>query len=229
MTGLSIAYFLTHWIMKTRKSNPGWQMVLHNSSVILGALLALACLGFHVSGDGWYILALTLLFTFDILTSQRAWLEGIIALLSAIACYLLYRMAGIRQVEYLLAIIALVLLSLDLLFSRTIKRKRPWRWPVRLLGGLSCLFVTILLIFFPSLPRATESILLLGFAVFFLGYALVYRRPRLGAISALFPPLAILALLRALELQKWLFPLIGVAVIYYLIGIILVSRKPESS
>jgi hypothetical protein len=59
------------------------------------------------------------------------------------------------------------------------------------------------------------------YAAFFAAYALLQHEPRLGYFTAAFIPLALYKLYEVLHLEKWMFPFIAVAVIYYVIGFVL--------
>ena len=56
------------------------------------------------------------------------------------------------------------------------------------------------------------------YAAFFVFYAVSQRQPRLGYIATAFLPLAIIKFCDAVNLEKWIFPLIALAVLYYVTG-----------
>jgi len=65
------------------------------------------------------------------------------------------------------------------------------------------------------------------YTVFFAVYALLYNQPMIGYVSTVSMPLTVFFSLRAAEQQRWLFPIIAVAVLFYAIGFFLRHTNRE--
>ncbi len=120
--------------------------------------------------------------------------------------------------EHVLFGASLLWLGGDLLFGRLIEKRilRP------LTIGVGYLLVAAATVFlFDELHDFIPVTYYLIYAAFFAIYAFVQREPRLGYLATAFLPLAVVKLYDFLNLEKWMFPFIALAVLYYGMGFVL--------
>jgi hypothetical protein len=202
-----------------------WGVVLINSGLIVGALLSLTTLFVEKETAGWYIILIALLFAVEIFARPFAWLELAVEVLLSLALFrILYDFNPPHLFEHILFGVSLIWLSGDLFFSRIVEKRihRP------LTIGVGYLFVAVATIaWFTVFDSYIPVVYYLIYAVFFAVYAILQREPRLGYFVTGFIPFAVVKLCIEVNFEKWIFPLILIAVVYYLIGFLL--RKNRSA
>ena len=171
-------------------------------------------------------LGIALLFTLLHILRSRWWLWTLALANFAIAYFALFQLDFIARLDiffgYQLTGIAILFLLPDLLLKKDWRDNLAWRLPPRIFGVLFAIAASLTL-FFPEQPAQAAF----GFGVFALfcaAYALLYRKPLLGYISAAYLPLAVIYGLDALNSDAWLPALTGLAVVYYLASVLFRSR-----
>jgi len=196
-----------------------WGNVLINSGLMLGALLALTSLFLSKETSGWYIILIALLFVVETFARPLAWLELAVETLLSISLYRILDDFGSTRISHFLFGASLVWLGGDLVFKYYIKEKRIYRLIVLIIGYVLVAVSTFMLLgdLDPWVPTIYFSL----YAVFFALYAFLQGEPRLGYLATAFLPLAIIKFYEILNFEKWIFPLIALAVLYYGSGYLL--------
>jgi hypothetical protein len=224
LTLMSILYYGTGFLLRRRASTwKDWDSVLITSGLSLGALLSVVATLVEKETAGWYMILIALPFAVEIFARPLAWLEVAVEILLSFAVFrILVDLNPPHAIEHALFGISLIWLGGDLLFSRLIE-KRTHRLITLTIGYLSVLGA--MAIFFVELNTLIPVIYYLIYAAFFASYALAQREPRLGYFSAAFIPLAIIKLYEVSHLEKWMLPLIILAVFYYAVGFVFRRNK----
>jgi hypothetical protein len=222
LTGLAAVYYLGGWTIKSRPG--GWPGMLRISGLALTGLTSLAALFFPEKAYGWYLLVTGALFTFELFLRKNGWLEAGPAFFLPAAMVLLMQDFRLEPLSYYLLGLSLLWLTLDLVFERTFQGRRPFALPLRGLGALLVIGNSLYLLFDLDPVRAAW-ICFACYSIYFLIYALLRKLPALGCAFTSFLPLTIWYLLRDLNLDAWLLPMMIPAVLYYLIGFGLARRE----
>ncbi len=196
--------------------------MLRNSALTLGALVSLSALFALKETGGWYALAVGLLFAAEMYLSRNGWFEIGVPVMFNIGAYLILRDFKIDELAYHLLAYSLVWLITDLLAQLTFTNPRPLKWIVRGIGAMLTLINYVILF------NADSKIAAIGFGVYallFLITSLIYRQPNLIYAFTLTLPLCATFLFRALDLTKWIHPVIVLAIIYYAIGYLFRASK----
>ncbi|MCP4139395.1 MAG: hypothetical protein GY755_03735 [Chloroflexi bacterium] len=210
------------------KKKAEWSKVFCFGSLILGSFLILSGLVDNLDGLGWYGFVLASLFLLDRILFQAALAEIGIYISLGIAIYTLLGESKLENAfSYSLLIIALLWLVLDALFERIFKNERNIQLPLQLAAAFLILFNTFVLLADLNTKYLPATISFSVYALFFVAYAIYRKEPLLGYLSTAYLPLAILAFLGHLDQERWLFPLIVIAVLYY--GISFFVRKSEQA
>lgn len=217
MAGLSVLYYGTGFFLRRRNTSfQEWAPVLINSALILGALLSPTAILLEKEAAGWFILLIAALFLVEIFARPLAWLEPAVESLLSLALYwFLVDLAISQPLEHFLFGTSLLWLGGDLLFSRLVE-KRIHR-PVTLGIGYLLLLASAAALFIAS-NASLASLYFALYALFFGIYAYSEREPRLGYFVTAFLPLAVIRASQAADFQKWIFPLIVLAALYYVLG-----------
>ncbi len=223
---LSALYCVTGFLLRRSNSEfKDWGIILINSGLGLGLLLCSGALVLSGEGAGWYMIVIALLFAAEVFARPLAWLEVIVeGLLSLSLFRILNDIPGANVPQHFLFGVSLIWLGGDLLFGLAVA-KRAHR-PITLgIGYLLLVGSTANLLSLVSAPTATMY--LAAYALFFAIYAFVCREPVLGYFVTGYIPLATIKLWDFVNLEKWIFPLIIFAMIYYAIGFVL--RRTEQA
>lgn len=214
---LSVLYYATGFFLRRLNAEfKEWGIVLVNAGLVLGATLSFASLILSRETGGWYIIVIALLFVVEVFARPLAWLEIIIELLLSLSLYMILDDfdPGYSMQHFLFGA-SIFWLGGDLLFSRFVE-KRSHR-PITLgIGYLLLLASSVNLLATNS--GITPIVYFAAYALFFAIYAYIQRDPNLGYFVTAFIPLAVIKLYEYQDLEKWIFPLIVLAVIYYAIG-----------
>lgn len=217
LTLMSLIYYSSGFFLRRANSEiKAWGPVLLNSGLVLGALLSLTALILEKETAGWYTILIAASFAAEVFARPLAWLEVAVEILLSLSLFrILVDFNPSSALEHILFGVSLIWLGGDLIFSRLIEKRihRP------LTIGVGYLFVlassTSLFVEAYSSIGVTYYLI---YAAFFVAYALLQHEPRLEYFTAAFIPLALYKLYEVLHLEKWMFPLIAMAVIYYVIG-----------
>jgi len=220
LTLMSVIYYAAGFFLRRADSEiKAWGPVLINSGLVLGALLSLTALALQKETAGWYMILIAAVFAVETFARPLAWLEvGVEILLSLALFRILVDFNPPNALEHVLFGVSLIWLGGDLIFSRLVEKRihRPLTIGV---GYLFVLASTIAL--FTGLHNYIPVTYYLIYAAFFVLYAFLQREPLLGYFTAAFIPLAVFKLYEVLKLEKWMFPFIAIAVIYYILGFVL--------
>ncbi len=213
----ALYYGLGAWARKSLWSSP-----LRISGLALASALILNGVASPEAYIGWYALFLALAYTFETFIRRSQWLEAGTYILLGIAVYSIFRDANIQdELTYTFLVVGLLWLMLDAIFERTLKIIRPLHQPVQIAAGILVFANTANLLSNLSAHALPATISFGVYALFFVGYALYKKEPRLGYLATGYLPLGVLALLQHLDQERWLFPLIFVAVLYYGVGFLI--------
>jgi hypothetical protein len=217
LTLLSVLYFATgFYLRRTYSEFKPRGTVFVNASLGLAAILSLVSVGLSKETAGWYVIVLAVLFAVDVFARPLVWLEVIFELLLSLALYMILDdFNPAYSLAHFLFGASLIWLGGDLLFSRFVE-KRSHR-PITLgIGYL--LLVTSSVNLLATYNGITSIVYFALYAIFFAIYAYTQREPNLGYFVTAFIPLAVIKLYEFQDLEKWIFPLIILAVIYYAVG-----------
>jgi len=201
--------------------------MLRISGLALGGMAAIAAILQTEEAGGWYVLVTGALFVIEMFLRKAGLLEAGPGFFLPAALVLFLLDFDVRPASYFLLGLSLLWLTLDLVFERTFRSRRPFAWPMRGLGALLTAGNTLYL-FFDMQAARVAWICFACYAIFFLAYALLRRMALLGYAFTAFLPLTIWYLLRDLQQEAWMLPLMIPAFVYYLLGIGL-SRKANLS
>jgi hypothetical protein len=214
-TGLSLAYYLAGFFLQ--KKSAGWSDMFRYSGLALGSVVSFAALiGFEPTG-GWYAVVVGALFVVETVSTRNGWFEAGIHILFSIAALLILRDFKVHEESYILLAFSLVWLGGDVALHKTFKERKIAN-PVRWIGaGIVALNALLLLV-----STYTEAAVCFGvYTFFFAVYALLYNQPLIGYASTVSLPLAVYFGLRAAESDRWLFPVMAIAILYYAFGFVL--------
>lgn len=220
LTGLALIYFLFGIVMRAKE---GWSFTLRNSALILGSIVAIAALMLTKETGGWYALAVGLLFLAEMYLRRNGYFEFGVPIFFSIGVFLILRDFEVLTEAWHLLAFSLVWLSIDLFAHLTFKHPRPASGFVRGIGGLIVLSNYFWLL--TESPASDAAISFGTFTVFFVVYALAYRNPLLGYISAATLPLAVLFTLNHFNVDAWLPALTGLAFAYFLAGLAIRAKE----
>ena len=202
-----------------------WGSIFINSGLALGALVSLTSLVLSKETSGWYILLIALLFTVEVFARPLAWLEVAVEVLLSISLYLILDDFNITQIGHFLFGASLIWLSGDLIFWRLIQGKRRYR-PITLGAGYVLVAMSTFAIW-GELSPGGATIYFSAYALFFALYAFSQKEPRLGYFATTYLALVVVKFCDVLNYEKWMFPLIVLAVLYYAAGYWL-RRSPDN-
>jgi hypothetical protein len=217
---ISLLYYGIGFLLRRSDSaSKAWGSVLINSGLILGALLSVTALLLQKETAGWYMILIALLFVAEIFARPLGWLEVAVEfLLSFSLVRILADFHPPNGLEHTIFGMSLIWLGGDLIFSRLIE-KRMHRLITVAMGYFLVVAATFVL--FVGLNDFTPVLYYFIYAAFFATYAFAQQAPRLGYLSTAFIPLATIKFYEVSNLEKWMFPLILLAVFYYAIGFVL--------
>lgn len=217
LTALAAVYYAAGFFLRRRVDElKAWGGMFVNSGIVLGALLSLICLFLSTETSGWYIILIAFLFAVEVFARPFAWFELAVETLLSISLFLILDSFPTSRIEQFLFGASLIWLGGDLLFDRLIEGKRMHQ-PIALGGGYVLLAMSAFVLMGGSNVRISALYFFL-YGLFFAAYALLQRAPRLGYLAAAFLPLAIVKFCDVVNFEKWTFPLIALAMLYYLSG-----------
>jgi hypothetical protein len=214
LTALIVIYYATGFFLRRSADNlKTWGNVLINSGLTLGALLSLIALLSLKETSGWYILVIALFFAVELFARSFVLFEIAVEILLSFSLALILHDVEVPNNAHFLFGGSLIWLGGDLIFGRLVPGKRIHR-PITLVAGYILVFLSVFTLW-SQLNPFTPTIYFSLYAAFFMSYAFLQREPRLGYLAAAFPPLALIKFCDALNFEKWIFPLIALAVLYY--------------
>lgn len=220
LTILAVLYYLTGFLLRRAQTEfKEWGVILINSGLGLGLLLSIPSLILSKENAGWYLIGIALLFAVEIFARPLVWLEIIVSVLLSLSLFMILDDFTVRNaLSHFLFGATLIWLGGDLVFGRLIEN-RSHRPIILGIGYLLLAASTVNLLAFDN--TRTTNVYLVAYVVFFAVYAWMRREPELGYFVTAYIPLATIRLWDLLSLEKWIFPLIIFALIYYVIGSLL--------
>jgi hypothetical protein len=185
--------------------------------------------GFNHSEAFGFVAALFVTLVYGVLhfTRPRGWLWALALLSFTIAYIAFFNLPFTDNIQdfvgYQQLGLALILLILELLLK---KRSLSWTLPPRIYGALFTAFAGI------SLIEESAGRAAIGFAIFtlfFIIYAVAHRKSFFGYLPAAFLALTVVFTLDHFDLDLWLPALTGLAVVYFLAGVVLRPRMLRNS
>lgn len=235
-TAFSAILYLAGLSLRRSRVLVDWGNVVINSGLGLGIVLSLAALISTQQAAGWHVIGIAGLFAVEAIARPLDRLELAVEALLSISLYQFLRDFGVQGISHLLWGLSLIWLGGDLVFSRLLKADRAHR-PITLTTAFILVFLsTSSLLEASSLAILSTSVLdhsvpagyFVIYSALFLLYALVERNPAIGYFATAFLTLGVFKTFAGMDSEKWLFPLIALAVIYYLAGYILRRISPAS-
>ncbi len=223
---LSVIYFFSGYALRKVEVRAAWRTMLEASGLILGSILSLVALTALKEHSGWFIALISLLFIVQMYSRKQGLFEIGAHVVLSIAAYLILLDFNIQESRYTLMALSLVILSLDLIFSRTYHSPRLLEWIAKGLGAVLALLASLALIGESDLLRISVSFAI--YTVFFAIYTLVQRKAAYGFIPAAYLALSIFVALEYENLDAWLPVLTGLAVLYYVIGFAIRGIKAQT-
>jgi len=211
-TGMALVYYFAGFLI--RKRTDAWSEMFRFSGLGLGSLVSLIALLFLEPTGGWYALIVGSVFLLETVSTRNGWFEAAVHILFSIAAFLILSDYKVYELSYILLALSLVWLGGDLIFEKTFN----WRklaLLVRLVGGGIAALNLFVLLISPSI----EAAICFGvYAPFFAVYAWFYKKPIVGYASTVALPLAVYFALQNANQQWWIFPIMGIAMLYYAAG-----------
>jgi hypothetical protein len=223
---LSTLYYATGFFLRrTNADFKDWGATLINSGLGLGLLLSFTSFVLSKETAGWYLIVIALFFAVEVFARPWASLEVIVEALLSLSLLMILNDAKVsNSLGHFLFGTSLIWLGGDLIFGRLLETRI--HRPVTLgIGYLILVASTVNLM--SSFNDRTATIYLGVFALFFAVYAFVHRDPIQGYFVTAFIPLAAIRLSNVIDFEKWIFPLIILAVLYYALGFLL--RRNEQA
>lgn len=224
LIALSVLYYAAGFFLARKDQTKAWSQMLIFSGLSLGALLSLDELFAYQTLHSVYVAIIAALYIIEMFARRNGWLEiGAHCILNFAAyLFLLDFIYGVLALDdlnfpdfrYIVLALNLVWLGGDAVFERTFKERKV-KLLVQLIGGGVAVANALWLL---SSSNIEAAICFGAYAIFFAGYALSYRQPRIGFASTASLPLALYFSLLAAEQSWWLFPLIGLAAVFYIPG-----------
>ena len=224
LTALSAIYYLFGFILSRSENSTSWANMLRFSGLALSSIASLMGVITAQDSNGWYALITALLFGIEMFSFQANLVELGVQVFLATGVYTILAEAGVA-INYQYLGISLAILGTDLALARTYPSKRPLVWVSRGVGALF-VFINTLDILITDFDTRVGAVCLAVYMLFFLLQAILYRFPTLGYGFSLYTVLTTITTLKALNQDKWLLPVIALAVIFYATGFFL--RKVQS-
>jgi hypothetical protein len=217
LTLLSALYYATGFFFRRRVDElNAWGNVFINSGLTLGVLLSLTSLALFKETSGWYIILIALLFAVEIFARPLAWLEVVVESLLSISLYLILDDFNVTEIGHFLFGASLLWLGGDLIFGRLIQGKR-FHESITLGVGYVLVLSSTLILWNVANPKVLTIYLSL-YAMFFALYATLKKDPRLGYLVTAFLALTLIKFCDVINYEKQIFPLIALALLYYMSG-----------
>lgn len=217
LTILSVTFYLLGLALTWQTTARGWSNLFRWSGLLLGGYLALAAWSYPGTGAGWYLAPLVALFACETF-GRFAWLELLTDLIACLGlAYLLTEMRVTNPNAYLMGF-SVILLSLEAFFARTLSNRQVWGWLPRWVGLALALSDALLLLGNWHSASGLDLAISLTYALALLGYALLYREPRLAYAYFAVLPATLLTAAGLAGLENWTGPLIALATLIYVLS-----------
>lgn len=225
LTMLSVLYFFGGFVLRKSENHGAWRTMLEISGLVLGTIVSLTAFGVEKSGAGWFIAVIAILFIIEMYAYKKSFVEIAVHLLLSIASFMILKDFKVDEVSFIFLTLGLVILSLDMIFSRTYQSNRLMNKPAKTLGAFLVLISSLLL---TSESDENAAIGFGIFALFFAIYTFVQRKAYYGYIAAAFIPPAVFFTLNNYEINAWLPVLSCLTILYFVIGLAIHTKKDWS-
>ncbi|MBN1302795.1 MAG: hypothetical protein JXA13_00060 [Anaerolineales bacterium] len=220
--GLAGAYYGISIILDRWKKTQPWAAILLRSGFVLQHLMLLTAWDF---GKGSLLFlayaAYALLFALREKKPPFLYLATLVGLPAALVLGLLH----LEWNSWVLPAITLTAIYYGVSIYLTRRgQARPWG-EILLWNGLVLQHTTLL----TGWNTADASLAFLAYAIFSLAYATQVRQPRYGYGTIVSLPVSLGLALLYFEADFWVLPYIGLALIYYLVGLLLTRLQPLSA
>jgi hypothetical protein len=222
---LAVLYFLSGFILSKNSSLSPWRIMLETSGLVLGSIISLTALADMKPFSGWFIILIAMLFVLEMYSRRESLFEIGAQVFFSIAGFMILQDFGIEEASFTLLTLSLMILSLDMVFSRTYKSSRILEWPVKTMGALLTLISSVLFL----TERSQTAALGFGiFAAFFILYTLIQQKASYGYIATAYIPLSIFFTLDVFQVDIWLPVITGISILYFVIGLLIRSKEDWS-
>lgn len=222
---LGILYFFSGFILSKNSSLSPWRIMLETSGLVLGSIISLTALADMKPFSGWFIILIAILFVLEMYSRRESLFEIGAQVFFSIAGFMILQDFGVEQVSFIPLTLSIMILSLDMIFSRTYKSSRILEWPVKTIGALMTLISSVLFL----MERSQTAALGFGiFAAFFILYTVIQQKASYGYIAAAYIPLSMFFTLDLFQLDAWLPVITGISILYFVIGLLIRSKKDWS-
>lgn len=214
-TVLTFLYFLFGILIRSKEN---WSMVLRNSALVLASIIAFVALINYEKANGWYVLAISLLFIVEMVLRKNGLFEIGAPIFFSMGAFLLMRDFGLDEISYQFLVYSLIWLLADLFVHLAFKHPRPLSILVRGIGAFIAAINLVILF------RETNAVAATGFGIYallFLIINLIYKNSTLFYAFTLTLPIFVAFLFRNFGIAKWIHPVIMIAFGYYIIGFVL--------
>lgn len=218
LTVLSALFYIGGFLLARRETTKPWSAMLVNSGLALGGLISLLAWMASEPAGGWYTLVIAALFVIEMFTRKNGWLEVFAEAVLSIALLLFLDDLNIYQGVYRLFGLSLLWLACDMVFKVAFSA-RKLEPAAKIMGGMFTVFGAILI--GADLPAQAAAICFGIYTLFFAVYAWLHNNPLYGYASTTAFALLVHFGMKTADLQAWIFPQIGVAIFYYVIGFVL--------
>jgi hypothetical protein len=197
-------------------------MVFRNTALTVASIISFIALIESNQASGWYVLVLGLLFIAEMILRKNGFFEIGAPIFFSMAAFLIMRDFQINTIPTQLIIYSLLWIFADILAHLFYKHARPLNMLIRGIGGLIS-FITYGFLFSESDSTATFGFFI--YTLLWLTVSLLYKKPTLFYAFTLTLPIFVTFLFRWLGFDKWIHPVIVVAIGYYAIGFVFRSLQ----
>lgn len=222
---LGVLYFFAGFILSKNPSLSAWRTMLETSGLVLGSIISLTALAAMKPFSGWFIILIATLFVLEMYSRREDLFEIGAQVFFCMAVFMILQDLETTKVSFILLPLSLMILSLDMIFSRTYKPNRTLEWPVKAVGALLTLTSSVL---FLTDQSKTAALGFGIFAAFFILYTTIQQKATYGYIATAYIPLSIFFVLDAFQVDAWLPVITVLSILYFAIGLSIRSRSDWS-
>ncbi|MFZ5856157.1 MAG: hypothetical protein ACOYZ6_04940 [Chloroflexota bacterium] len=218
LTVLAFVYYAAGYLLARRESTKVWGQMPAYSGLVLGALVSIIATFTLQPAGGWYSLIITALFIVEMFTRRNGYLEIVIEILLSFALVNILNDFNVTESAYFLFGLSLLWLTSEIILHQTFQNRKT-SLATKVIGGLLT-FVAASFIY-RTLEFTPAALCFAAYSVFFAIYAWINKNPLLGYASTASFALTVYFGASAMNVEKWIFPQIAVAAIFYAAGFLL--------
>ena len=224
LTALSALYYSAGFLLAREERTKPWGAMFAISGLFLGGLISIISAVMLKNTSGWYSLIVTVIFMVEIYTRKNGWLEIFAVSAASIALILLLNDFKVFRIAFILFSLSLLWFTSDVVFKLTLQN-RKLELPIKIISALFALAASLLIIGLLSLRDA--AVCFGVYTLVFAAYAWLHKNPLFGYASTLAFALTVYFGASVMNIDKWIFPQIALAAIFYAAGFIL--RRMEKA